>query len=143
MEATYETDLATSEAIHDAIFAHCERLASRLRRAGMAGHTVTLKLRFADFTTVTRSMSQAEPISHTPELWDAARSLLARIEIAGRGVRLLGVGASGLVAGSDPRQLSLEHPQRTAAADAADAVRARFGDDAVLPARLVTPPDEG
>ena len=84
----------------------------------------------------------AVPVEHTPDLWDLARGLLARIDVD-QGVRLLGVAASGLVPSSDPKQLSLEHPQRTAAAEAAEEVRARFGDDAVVPARLVDPPIAG
>jgi DNA polymerase-4 len=140
VEATYERDLLGSDAIEKALLRHCDRLSARLRRSGMAGHTVSLKLRFGDFTTVTRSVTTAVPVEHTPDLWDASQGLLRRIDLGDRGVRLLGVGATGLVPSSQPRQLSLEHPERSAAAEAAEAVRARFGDDAVVPARLVDPP---
>jgi DNA polymerase-4 len=140
VEATYEQDLLAADEIEKALLRHCDHLSARLRRSGMAGHTVSLKLRFGDFATVTRSVTSAVPVEHTPDLWDAARGLLQRIEVADRGVRLLGVSAMGLVPSSDPRQLSLEHPERLAAAEAAEAVRARFGDEAVVPARLVDPP---
>jgi DNA polymerase-4 len=143
VEATYERDLLAAADIEKALLRHCDRLSGRLRRSGMAGHTVSLKLRFGDFTTITRSVTTAAPVEHTPELWDATRGLLRRIDIADRGIRLLGVGATGLVPSSDPRQLSLEHPERSAAAEAAEAVRARFGDDAVVPARLVDRPEGG
>jgi DNA polymerase-4 len=142
VEATYEQDLLAPDDIEKAVLRHCDRLSGRLRRSGMAGHTVSLKLRFGDFTTVTRSVTSAVPIEHTPDLWDAARGLLRRIDIADRGIRLLGIGAMGLVPSSDPRQLSLEHAERSAAAEAAEAVRARFGDDAVVPARLVERPED-
>ncbi len=143
VEATYEQDLLAADDIEKAVLRHCDRLSGRLRRSGMAGHTVSLKLRFGDFTTVTRSVTSAVPVEHTPDLWDAARGLLRRIDIADRGIRLLGIGAMGLVPSSDPRQLSLEPTERSAAAEAAEAVRARFGDDAVVPARLVERPEEG
>jgi DNA polymerase-4 len=145
-EATYEQDLGEIGDIERALLGHCDRLSARLRRHGYAGRTITLKMRFADFTTITRSETVAVPIEHTADLWDVVRDLLVRVDRAGRGVRLLGVGAAGLVPGGAPRQLSMEHPQRDAAADAAEQVRARFGDDAVVPARLVdtpAPPQRG
>ena len=143
VEETYERDLVDASVIEDALLAHCDRLSGRLNAAGMAGRTITLKLRYGDFTTVTRSLTVADPIDHTPDLWDVAKDLLGRIHRRDRGVRLLGVGASSLGPASAPRQLSLEHPRRDAAATAAEAVRARFGDGAVMPARLVPPPSAG
>jgi DNA polymerase-4 len=140
VEATYEHDLVDPADIERALLGHCDRLSARLRRQGYAGRTVTLKVRFADFTTITRSETVPVAIEHTADLWDVVRSLLARVDRAGRSVRLLGVGAGGLMPGGAPRQLSMDHPQRAAAADAAERVRARFGDDAVLPARLIDGP---
>ena len=141
-EATYDTDLVDEEAVERALLRHCDRVSARLRRQGLAGRTVTLKLRFGDFTTVTRSLTTRVPVEHTPDLWDAARALLAKVDLAGRGVRLLGIGVGSLEPGASPRQLSMEHPSRDAVAEAAEQVRARFGDDAVVPARLVDPPRE-
>jgi len=141
VEVTYETDLVAPDAIERALLRHCDRLSARLRRAALAGKTITLKVRFGDFTTITRSLTGEVPIDHTPDLWDVVQELLGRVDLAGRGVRLLGVGAGGLVASTNPRQMSLSHPARDAAAEAAEEVRARFGDDAVLPARLIDPPE--
>ena len=62
---------------------------------------------------------------------------LARVTIAGRGVRLLGLGVSGLVDADAPRQLVLDSPQRSIAAGVVEEVRERFGDQAVLPASLL------
>ena len=140
-ESTYERDLHDEEAIERAVLRHCDHLAARLRRAGVAGRTVSLKLRFADFTTVSRSFTSPVPVAVTADLWDIAQDLLARIERDNRGVRLLGVGATGLVPASEPHQLSMDHPGRDAVAAAAEEIRARFGDDAVLPARLVDRPE--
>ena len=139
-ESTYERDLVAVEDIERALLRHCDRLSGRLRRQGFAGRTITLKLRFGDFTTLTRSATVPVALEHTADLWDVVKGLLSKIALSSRGVRLLGVGASGLVAGSAPRQMSMEHPERDAAAEAAEQVRARFGDDAVVPARLVDSP---
>jgi DNA polymerase-4 len=141
-ESTYERDLATREEIEKALLRHCDRLSARLRREGVAGRTITLKVRFGDFVTVSRSATLPVPVEHTRDLWSAARDLLDRVDLGGRGVRLVGIGASGLVERASPRQLSLDHPRRGAAAAAAEEVRARFGDDAVIPARLVDPSAE-
>jgi DNA polymerase-4 len=139
VEETFSRDLHDDAAIEEALLRHCDRLSARLNAAGLAGRTITLKLRFGDFTTITRSQTIADPIDHTPDLWDAARQLLGKVDRGARGVRLLGVGASALTSRLSPRQLSLEHPSRDAAATAAEQVRARFGDDAVIPARLARP----
>lgn len=143
VEATYESDLRSDEEIERALLRHCDRLSARLRRAGVAGHTVGLKLRFGDFRTVSRSETVAVPVEHTPELWDLVRGLLARVDLEDQGIRLLGVVATGLVPSLEPRQLSLDRADRSAAAAAAAAVRERFGDDAVFPARLIEIPRDG
>lgn len=139
VEETYERDLTAHEHVERALLDLCDRLSSRLRRAGLAGRSLTLKVRFGDFTTITRSLTFREAIEHTPALWNGAQLLLKRVPVEGRGIRLLGVGTGGLVTGGDPRQLSLETSPRDAAAEVTDRVRDRFGDDAVVPARLLDP----
>ncbi len=136
VEETFASDLVGTEAIEDAMLALCARLSGRLQRAGRVGRTVTVKLRRADFTTTTRSLTGATPVAYAPQLWDAARTLLARMPVAG-GVRLLGVAVSHLETARAPRQLSMTEEGRTRAADAAERVRERYGEDAVLPARLI------
>jgi DNA polymerase-4 len=103
---------------------------------------VTLKVRFGDFTTVSRSRTLADPLHRRPDLWEEGRRLLDRARLGGRSIRLLGIGLSGLVGVAVPEQLSLTHHERDAVADAAERVRSRFGDGAVLPARLIDPPQE-
>jgi DNA polymerase-4 len=140
VEQTYDTDISDDAELEKALLRHCDRLSARLNASGLAGRTVALKFRFGDFTTVTRSITVADPVDHTPDLYDLARSLLAKIDRGTRGVRLLGVGASTLVPRRTPRQMSLEHPRRDAAAVAAEQVRERFGAAAVIPARLAPSP---
>lgn len=137
VEETYETDLRGKTDIKRALLRLCTRLSLRLHRSQLAGHTVTLKVRFGGFETVSRSETLTEPIDHTPALWDEAQTLLQRVEIEGRGIRLLGIGVSGLVDAEAPRQLSLDSADRSIAAGVVEEVRERFGDDAVLPASLI------
>ena len=137
VEETYATDLDTDAAIDQALLRLCDRLSSRLRRAGYAGHTVVLKIRFGDFETLTRSMTVADPVERTPALRDASRGLLDRIDRAGRSVRLLGVGVSSLDDAATPRQLSLDSQARNVAAEVVEDVRMRFGQEAVFPASLM------
>ena len=139
VEETYDRDIVDPLALEDALLRHCDRLSARLNAAGLAGRTVTLKLRFGDFTTLTRSITVADPVDHTPDLWDLVQQLLARIDRGNQGVRLLGIGASSLMPRQAPRQLSLDHPRRDAAAVAAERIRERFGTSAVMPARLASP----
>ena len=138
VEETYAEDLTKDIDIEQALLRLCDRLSSRLRRAGYSGHTIGLKIRFGDFETFTRSLTVDDPVERTPALWDGARTLLQRVDRAGRGVRLLGIGVSSLVDPATPRQLSLDNQPREIAAGAVEKVRDRFGDEAVFPASLMT-----
>ncbi len=137
VEHTYDSDLESQDEVGRALLRLCGRLAGRLHRAGLAGHTLTLKLRYGDFETVTRSATPREPVAVGPAIWDEARVLLERVFMEGRGVRLIGVGVSGLVDVASPQQLSLDSGARNVAAETAEKVRERFGENAVLPASLI------
>ena len=103
----------------------------------MAGRTVTIKVRFHDFRTITRSVTLASAVDTGPDVVRAARGLLDRID-ASPGVRLLGVHVSQL-ADHRARQLSLDDvdaPSWDDATGAIDAIRARYGADAIGPASL-------
>jgi DNA polymerase-4 len=123
VEETYATDLESTEAIDDELFAHSERLARRLRTAGVAARTVTLKLRYSDFSTLTRSITLEQPVDETGDLVGAARELVAKVPLGGRRVRLLGLGGTGLVPSGAPRQLALDRPERRLLTAAADRIR--------------------
>lgn len=141
VEETYPSDLVEPEAIGRALLELCHRLSGRLLKAHLAGRTVTLKVRLGDFTTYTRSATGRQIVSDTSQIWPLAAELLGKVPLAGQGIRLLGIGVAGLSAG-EPSQLAIDGSDRAALADVAAVVRERFGDDAVMPARLANPPQE-
>ena len=115
-----------------------DAVAARLRHAGMAGRTVTLKVRFHDFSTITRAVTLPSAVDTGPDVVRAAGGLLAQIDPA-PGVRLLGVHVSHLL-DDRARQLTLddvEAPSWDDATGAIDAIRARYGAAAIGPASLV------
>jgi len=137
VEQTYPVDLNGAAVVDGELLAHADALASRLRRAGLAARTISIKVRFDDFTTVTRSESMSVPVDMTKKIHAAARRLSARVDFA-RPVRLIGVAASALEAGDTPRQLAVDGSggwERMA--DAVDSVRRRFGDASIEPASLL------
>ena len=125
-----------------------DAVAARLRDHDLAGRTVTIKVRFHDFRTITRSVTMPTPIDNGPAVARAAKDLLDQIDPSS-GVRLLGVSVSQL-AGRGSRQLTLDEALATGwdpgsgprahreddATKAVDAIRRRFGDEAIVPATL-------
>jgi DNA polymerase-4 len=140
-EETYGRDLAGAADLRREVIRLADAVATRLRRAGVAARTVTLKVRFPDFRTVTRSRTLPDATDVGHEIATTAITLLEALDTAA-GVRLLGVSCSHL--GPPPsRQLELldeqgaaPHDPHRLAADAIDDIRRRFGDDAVGPATL-------
>ncbi len=135
-EETYPVDLHNRAEIDDALFELCHRLWTRLGDAGFDSRTLVLKLRFDDFTTVTRSATAAKPIDSMSELWSTSQKLFDRVDRLKRGVRLLGLSGSGLVSCSDPHQLTFEESTRSGVERVARKIRERYGVDAVMPARI-------
>jgi len=138
VEETFAADLVGRRRIDDELLGLCERLEGRLRRAGaLRAHTLTLKVRFQDFTTITRSETLEGAVGFRFEMWPVVRRLVDRARIGRRPVRLLGVSASGLTSRDEGRQPALDDGAQDAIAAAAAAVKERFGDGAVVPARLL------
>jgi len=141
-EETYARDLAAAGDLRREVIRLSDAVATRLRRSGVAARTVTLKVRFADFRTITRSRTLAGATDVGHDLAAAASELLDALDTSA-GVRLLGVSTSHLVP-PPARQLELldaagttpTDPHRLAA-DAIEDIRRRFGDRAVGPAALV------
>lgn len=144
-EETFATDRRDPRALQLEVVRLAEAVAGRLRRAGTAGRTVTVKVRFADFSTVTRSRRLPTAVDTAPELARVAAGLLELVDVS-TGVRLLGVSVSGLGAPSEVEQLSLDAPEGDgwrAVGDAIETLRSRFGDKVVGPASLATAGDKG
>jgi DNA polymerase IV len=143
-ERTYGEDLRDPDVIDRALLARAEGVARQLRAGGMAARTVHLKVRTGDFTTWTRAHTLPAPTDLAEIIVRAARDLFReRIRLGRKGVRLLGVGVSGIApVGEAPgAQASLfadpDEARARRAARASDAVRARLGDDAITRARLL------
>jgi DNA polymerase-4 len=138
-EETFARDHASSEWLGREVVRMADAVAGRLRRAGLSGRTIVLTVRFADFRTITRSATVPQPIDGGRAIAAVAKRLLDGVD-ASPGVRLLGVSVSGLSAGGG--QLSLEDGGAgswSAATGAVDAIRDRYGDDAIVPAALAGP----
>lgn len=95
IEDTYDTDLTDRRAMEGLLTRQAAAVAKRLRKSGLSGRTVTIKVRRHDFTTVSRSTTLAAPTDSPATIGRLARSLLEDLDTSG-GVRLLGVGVSGL-----------------------------------------------
>ncbi len=140
-EETFAVDLVDSAEVDAELLRIADLVSERLRRARRAGRTVTVKIRFADFRTITRSLTSNEAVEATGEIAGVARRLTAPIDPSA-GVRLLGVSVSHLVPGG-VRQLRLDlgggsgsdAPRRWAAAEVVGRIRERFGVGSIGPAR--------
>lgn len=143
-EQTFPRDLYDDDQLAGVVVRLAEAVGARLRDAQMAGRTVTLKLRFGSFATITRSASRPEPVDTSIVIAELAKGLLAQIDCS-PGVRLLGVSVSQLTTDRS-HQLSLALTSGVVATswrdatEALDEIRRRYGDGAIGPARLVGPP---
>jgi DNA polymerase-4 len=95
VEGTYETDLTDRKVMEGVVTRQAGSVAERLRKHGLSGRTITLKVRMHDFTTLSRSSTLPSPTDAAPTIARLARTLLGEVDTSG-GVRLLGVGVSGL-----------------------------------------------
>jgi DNA polymerase-4 len=138
-ETTFNEDLERAEDLSARLWPLCEKVAGRLKRAGLGGRTVTLKLKTAEFRILTRSATLADPTQLAEVLFQAANPLLERAA-DGRRFRLIGVGASDLGDKelADPPQLLDPGRERGAEVERAiDAVRAKLGDDSIRKGRAL------
>jgi DNA polymerase-4 len=129
-ETTFERDIADFRALERILWTLTEEVSARLKHNELAGATITLKLKTADFKIRTRARSLETPTQLASRIFGAARMLLER-EIDGTHFRLLGVGASALVSADEADPADLVDGRAALAEHAVDDLRARFG-DAVL-----------
>jgi len=135
-ETTFAQDVSDGAVLQRTLQEQSESVGARLREAGLAGTTVRLKLRWPDFTTITRQVSLEQPTDQDGEIYRAVAGLLQRTWKARRPVRLIGVGVAQL--GPRIRQLSLfdrkwQADERLLAA--IDSIRSRYGNRALRKAR--------
>jgi DNA polymerase-4 len=137
-EVTFERDLADPAAIDRELLRLAERVAERLRRGGWVARTISVKLRFGDFETITRAQTLAEPTDVAQRVAHEARALYAASPVVGRGLRLIGVRASGLLpTGTVARGLWDDDEPWREAETTIDAVAEKFGRGAVRRASLL------
>jgi DNA polymerase IV len=139
-ETTFASDLHDREDLWREVVRLSDAVAARLRHLGLGARTLTLKVRFASFTTITRSVTPGAAVQTGPAIAQAVSGLLDTVDPA-PGVRLIGVGAANL--GEPAEQLGLfdEASARggawTDASCAVDGIRERFGDAAIGPASIL------
>lgn len=139
-ETTFEEDIADPDVLDGHIWRLAEMVADRAKAKGFAGRVVTLKLKRTNHSALSRRVSLHEPTQIADRLYREARALFERVNDVGS-YRLLGVGLSDLTpAGPDEMHHDLLDPQaavRAEAERATDALRARFGKDAILKGRAL------
>jgi DNA polymerase-4 len=133
-EQTFGENLTSPQAVRHVLMRQSEEVARRLRRRALLASNVTVKIRFGNFETITRSLTLAEPTHATTDIWKAARELFDRWCNTGfRPIRLIGVSISQL--GSAQPQMNLfvdPEKDRSEKVDAvADRITARFGSRAI------------
>lgn len=144
-EETYARDITDAARLHREVVRQADAVAARMVHANMAARTVVLKVRYGDFTSITRSKTPGGSVEDGVTLARIANEMLDAVDLRD-GVRLLGVGVSNLT-DPPPKQLDLlgapeelqevAEPKRPSPGDAVAAIREKFGDNAVAPATLV------
>ncbi|MHB8274039.1 MAG: DNA polymerase IV, partial [Dermatophilaceae bacterium] len=139
-DETFSYDVDDPAYIHRELLKLSDRTAARVREAGMAGRTVTVKVRFSDFTTITRSRTLRDPTDVSRDIFATALSLFDGLGLQRARLRLVGVRMTGLMdCDHAPIQGLLDEPEHgwRDADRAVDRASARFGAGTVRPASLV------
>jgi DNA polymerase IV len=141
-ENTFGTDVDDPRVIYRELLRLSEKTAARLRASGQVGRTVSIKVRFADFTTITRARTLPEATDVGRVVYDTARSLYDALGLQRARLRLVGVRVEGITdAEAAAHQLALDERQHgwRDAERAVDRASQRFGAGVVRPAALVDP----
>ena len=139
-ETTFARDVRDDKALADTLRSLSAQVGRRLRQSDLAGTTVKLKLRWPDFTTLTRQVTLSQPTDQDEEIYATASGLLASVRSPGKAVRLIGVGVSGL--GAPVRQLELwgQEDEKSRRLQATlDSLHERFGDQSIQRGKRLTP----
>ena len=141
-EHTFAGDVDDPEVISRQLLRLSDHVASRLRAAGWVGRTVSIKIRFADFTTITRSKTLPEATDVGRDIYRQANALYEALGLQRARLRLVGVRMEKLQpADAATHQIAFDEPEAgwREAETAMDAARARFGNEVVKPASLLDP----
>jgi DNA polymerase IV len=146
-DETFPADVAADEELARELLALVTRAAADLRADGLTARTVTVRLRDFDFKTRQASRTLDAPVMSDRVIWQVSRALLAKLRKARRvPARLIGVGLSSLAIDGTADQLALFERAEAGVAETdrdrilartIDRVRSKFGDDGILPARLI------
>jgi DNA polymerase-4 len=143
-EVTFEYDITDAAVIRRELLRMSNQVGVRLRRAGLTGRTVVLKLRYGDFTTISRSRTIEEPTDLGRRIYDAVAEIYGTVERADARIRLIGVRMEQLADAADTALGLWDTDEGWRDAEQAiDAVSERFGQRLVQPAALVKPPRSG
>ena len=130
-ENTFDYDLTDFESCRDEVLDLSGQVGWRLRRENLAGHTVTLKVKFADFHTITRSSTGDRLIAWDEDIFSLAEQMLRKINVK-LGVRLLGVSVSSLFRPEDEPVLGFAEDERMQRRNRAiDSLKSKFGENII------------
>ena len=144
-EETFTPDLTDLPTMKKFLLEQSEQVGRQLRQEKMKGGTVHLKVRYPDFTQVTRSATLASPTDQGLHIYETAMGLLGKTEVAKRGARLLGVGVSNLRPRHLSEQLSFFDSQKVRlerSTQAVDRIWDKYGFDAIKRASLLQKKDQ-
>jgi Nucleotidyltransferase/DNA polymerase involved in DNA repair len=143
-EETFASDVEDDATLRRELLRLAHRVAQRLREAGRRGHSIALKVRYEDFTTVTRSRRMAQPTNSAQTLVGAAEGLLAGLGNRPQKVRLIGIRVEQLSAADGGFQMSFERSDGNwrQAEETMDLIRQRFPSGSLRPATLMSSSNE-
>jgi DNA polymerase-4 len=136
-ETTFVKDVGDPERLKRVVLSLSEQVGRDLRDEGLQTRTIAIKLRWPDFTTITRQTTLPHPTDATSDIYQAAAALLTTAMKRGAKVRLIGVRATNLASGRQLGFFESDSDKRARADRAVDAIRDRFGDKAIRRATLV------
>jgi len=141
-EDTFEKDIIDLGLAKKELLSLAHRVAHRLRQDKVTGETVTLKVKYSDFTLITRSTTLSEATDDASVVYSTACALLEKTAVGKRPVRLLGISISNLSSDSES-QLSLflgdnEPVKKSKLNTALDSIQEKFGDKSIRPGTLIT-----
>jgi len=142
-EDTFDQDITELKAAKKELMSLAGKVARRMRREKIKGRTITLKVKYGDFRTITRSTTLSESTDDGFEIYEVACRLLRKTDVGKRPTRLLGIALSQLSHKGQEDQLSLfgersETRKRESLNAALDALYEKFGDHSILPGTLLT-----